>query len=58
MTTHIGMLSTEIELTAEPAPALTRPANSPAIDERSRVLRLLQRERSIAARTRAEGFDD
>lgn len=58
MTTHIGTLSTEIELTSEPAPGLTNQAGLPALDERDRVQKLLQRQRSIAARTRAEGFDE
>jgi hypothetical protein len=58
MTTHIGTLSTEIELTPDPPPWPARAPSSDALDEPGRLQRRLRRERSIAARTRAEGFDD
>ena len=54
MSTHVGTLETELELVPDPAPGLP----APATDDRSRLAQQLQRQRSIAARPPAEGFDD
>jgi hypothetical protein len=58
VSTHVGSLETEIEIVPDPAPGLSSPQGSSLLDERTRLAQQLQRERSIAARTRAEGFDD
>lgn len=59
MSTHVGSIETSVELAPEPSgPAIDTREGSTAIDERSRLVQQLARERAIARRTRAEGFDD
>lgn len=58
MSVHVGTLETEIEVVPDPGPGLDGQQGSPMLDDRTRFQQQLQRERSIAARTRAEGFDD
>lgn len=58
MSTHIGTIETIVELSSEDGPAIDAREGSPALDERSRLLQQLARERAIALRTRAEGLSD
>ncbi len=58
MSTHLGVVETEIEIVSEPGPGIDARQGSSALDERSRMQQQLARERAIARRTRAEGFDD
>ncbi|MFO7567693.1 MAG: hypothetical protein R6X02_33940 [Enhygromyxa sp.] len=58
MSTHVGVVETDIEVVADPGPGLTSSQGSTTLDERSRLQQQLARERAIARRTRAEGFSD
>jgi hypothetical protein len=58
MSTHIGTIETTVELSSEDGPGIDAREGSPVLDERSRLLQQLARERAIALRTRAEGLSD
>lgn len=59
MTTRIGTLQTTVEVVPDSGVgAEAHDEQSQVTGERARVRAMLQRERAIALRTRAEGFDD
>lgn len=58
MAVVIGTVNTEIEVLPDQGPGTAPKAGSAVLDDRSRMQQQMRREQSIAARTRAEGFDD
>jgi hypothetical protein len=59
MSTHIGGIETSVELAPEqPGPGVDAREGSTSLDERSRLLQQLTRERVLMRRIRAEGLSD
>jgi hypothetical protein len=58
MSTHIGTLETAVEIDPGEGPGIEVRERDSSLDERSRFLQRLAREREIARRTLAEGLSD